>query len=140
MPDKLSKSARSALMGRVGSRNTSPEICVRRFLHAAGYRFRLHRKDLPGSPDIVLPRYGVCIFVHGCFWHRHPGCKRTSMPATNREFWVAKFRKNRLRDKKVQKELLRLGWKPHVIWECETRDADLLEEKVRDIFSSIVVA
>jgi len=133
MPEKLSKSARSVLMGRVRSRNTSPEIRVRRLLHALGYRFRLHRADLPGSPDVVLPKYKLCIFVHGCFWHRHSGCKRASNPAMNRKFWAVKFQQNRKRDAKAQRELLSVGWTPYVIWECETRNSEKLARQLERV-------
>ena len=111
-------------MSAIKSKNTKPEIEVRRLLHSMGYRFRLHRKDLPGSPDIVLPKYKTVIFVHGCFWHRHENCKYASTPKTRQEFWEAKFRENINRDKLNQENLSSKGWKIIVVWECEINDKD----------------
>lgn len=108
-------------MAGIRSRNTAPELAVRRFLHAAGLRFRLHDQKLPGRPDIVLPSRRVAILVHGCFWHRHPGCLFATMPATNSAFWVAKFDANVTRDLSKAKALSDIGWQVLVIWECETR-------------------
>lgn len=124
--DKLSRNQRSKNMAAVRGKNTSPELRVRRMLHAMGYRFRLHRKNLPGKPDIVLPKYRLCIFVHGCFWHQHPGCKRATIPETRREFWQEKFLQNKNRDDQAQKELRKMGWHVWTIWECETRQPDNL--------------
>ena len=109
-------------MSRIRSKDTAPEIRVRSMLHKAGYRFRLHVKDLPGKPDIVLPKYKTVIFVHGCFWHRHKGCSKATTPSTNSEYWKKKFQRNVERDKQDQAELKKLGWKVIVIWECETID------------------
>ena len=95
MPDVFSKSKRSEIMSHIGQKDTQPEIVVRKMLHRMGYRFRLHRKDLPGKPDIVLPKYRKVIFVHGCFWHGHEGCPRAALPETNREFWEQKVEKNK---------------------------------------------
>ena len=111
--------ARSRNMSAIKSKNTRPEIIVRKFLHSKGYRFRIHRKDLPGSPDIVLPKYKTVVFVHGCFWHRHEGCKYKTNPKTRKEFWENKFNENIKRDKNNFKELKKLNWKVLVIWECE---------------------
>ena len=111
--------ARSRNMSAIKSKNTRPEIIVRKFLHSKGYRFRIHRKDLPGSPDIVLPKYKTVVFVHGCFWHRHEGCKYKTTPKTRTEFWENKFNENIKRDKNNFKELKKLNWKVLVIWECE---------------------
>lgn len=108
-------------MSKVHGKNTSPEIRVRRALHALGYRFRLHRKDLPGKPDIVLSKYRLCIFVHGCFWHQHPGCKRATIPVNNHEFWIQKFADNARRDANAVKELNALGWNVLKVWECQTK-------------------
>lgn len=108
-------------MAAVKSRDTKPELVVRKFLHGMGYRFRLYCKDLPGKPDIVLPKYNVAIFVHGCYWHRHPGCKKASTPTTNPEFWKKKFSESTARDQKQQAELRQMGWKVIVIWECEVK-------------------
>lgn len=113
--------------------NTRPEIRVRKALHALGYRFRLHRKDLPGKPDIVLPRHQLVLFVHGCFWHQHSGCYLASKPRTREEFWKAKFEANRLRDKRNQIALEELGWTVEVIWECQTMDLRALEELLKEL-------
>ena len=115
---------RSRNMSAIKSKNTKPEIKVRKILHSIGYRFRLHRKDLPGSPDIVLPKYKTVIFVHGCFWHRHKNCKYASTPKTRQEFWEAKFRENINRDKLNQENLSSKGWKIIIVWECEIKDKD----------------
>jgi DNA mismatch endonuclease (patch repair protein) len=106
------------MMAAVPTSDSRPEIAVRRVLHAMGYRFTLHRKSLPGRPDIVLPRHRKVIFVHGCYWHRH-GCPKTTSPTTNTIFWAEKFAANRSRDRRVIRELARLGWKSLVVWECQ---------------------
>lgn len=118
MPSTTGNSARSAIMSRVRSKNTTPEIAVRKALHRAGFRFRLHRSDLPGNPDVVLPRHRLALFVHGCFWHRH-GCKKTTMPATNTEFWSEKFSRTMERDQRSLTELEQIGWTTTIIWECQ---------------------
>ncbi|WP_236858219.1 very short patch repair endonuclease [Burkholderia metallica] len=124
-------------MRAVRSRNTKPEVLVRRTLHRLGFRFRLHRKDLPGSPDVVLPKYRLCIFVHGCFWHRHSGCSRASMPKTNKAFWISKFSKNVARDNAAREALFRLGWDVLIIWECEVKNPEKLELIIRSISEKI---
>jgi len=124
--DKFSATVRSKLMSRIKSKNTNPELRVRSVLHALGYRFRINRRDLPGTPDIVLPKYQLCIFVHGCFWHRHLLCKRATMPATRRQFWEEKFSKNVYRDKISHQLLLDLGWQVLTIWECQTRKTETI--------------
>ena len=124
-------------MAAIKSKNTKPEIAVRKMLHALGYRFRLHRKDLPGSPDIVLPKYKTVIFVHGCFWHRHENCKYASTPKTRKEFWENKFNENMKRDKNNFKELKKLNWNLLVIWECETKNINLLIKKVSSKIGNI---
>ena len=126
---------RSRNMSAIKSKNTKPEIAVRKLLHSMGYRFRLHRKDLPGSPDIVLPKYKTVIFVHGCFWHRHENCKYASTPKTRKEFWNKKFNDNILRDKKNLEILSSLGWKIIIIWECETKNIENLRDKIIDVFN-----
>lgn len=108
-------------MAAISGQNTQPELALRRFLHALGYRFRLHRKDLPGKPDIVMPKLRTCIFVHGCFWHRHPGCRYATTPKTRSEFWAAKFFRNVERDLENVHALEALGWKVMVVWECEIK-------------------
>jgi DNA mismatch endonuclease (patch repair protein) len=120
MADRITKEARSANMAAIRGKDTAPELLVRRVLHAAGFRYSLHRKDLPGKPDIVMPRLGVVIFVHGCFWHRHPRCKAASTPTSNTEFWTAKFDANIQKNKRNLRDLKALGWKVLVVWECRT--------------------
>ena len=117
---------RSRNMSAIKSKNTKPEIKVRKVLHSMGYRFRLHGKDLPGSPDIVLPKYRTVIFVHGCFWHRHENCKYASNPKTREEFWKSKFKENVKRDKSHQKKLSAIGWNIIIVWECEIKDKNFL--------------
>lgn len=113
-------------MSRIRSKDTSPEKLVRSLLHHAGFRFRLNVKTLPGSPDIVLPKYRTAIFVHGCFWHRHKRCKYAYTPKSRIEFWQAKFRENVERDKLKKKKLEDFGWQVITIWECETKDVEKL--------------
>jgi len=117
-------------MSRVKGRDTKPEILVRSFIYRLGFRFRLHRRDLPGTPDIVLPRHGKLIFVHGCFWHGHKGCPRSKRPTTNKYFWDIKLNGNIKRDKRYRLELRRLGWKTLVVWECETKSPKILLRKL----------
>lgn len=126
MPERITPEQRSRNMSRIRGRDTGPEWIVRRLLHRLGYRFRLHRKDLPGKPDIVLPKYRVVVFVHGCFWHSHPGCPRSTRPVQNREFWDAKLDRNSDRDQENRENLEALGWKVIVIWQCELRDQKAL--------------
>lgn len=128
--DIWTREKRSDVMSRIRSRNTKPEIEVRSLLHKAGYRFRLHRKDLPGCPDIVLPKYKSVIFVHGCFWHVHEGCKDSVIPKTNTAKWEKKLSSNSKRDKKKLFTLKKEGWKALVIWECQLRKKDLLEKRI----------
>ena|ERR1700730_5324899 len=109
--DIVSKEKRASMMASVRQQDTRPEILLRQALHRSGLRFRLHRRDLPGTPDIVLPAHRTVIFVHGCFWHRHEGCRRATLPATKTEFWADKFSKNVERDRKVQASLSKLGWR-----------------------------
>lgn len=122
MVDSISPEQRSRNMSRIRSRDTAPEKRVRSILHGAGYRFSLHRKDLPGKPDIVLRRHRAVIFVHGCFWHRHQGCKRCTTPTTNAEYWIPKLERNTSRDNQHISDLEKLGWRVLVVWECEARD------------------
>ncbi len=130
MTDNLTKEKRSWNMSRIRSKDTTPELIVRSLLHRMGYRFRLHCKDLPGKPDVVLSKYKAVIFVHGCFWHGHKGCKRSNIPKSNRGYWVAKIRKNIDRNKKHRKALRKLGWGVIVIWECECKHISKLQKKV----------
>jgi DNA mismatch endonuclease (patch repair protein) len=122
--DTFSKSDRSRVMAAIKSRDTKPELIVRRLAHALGFRYRLHVRSLPGSPDLVFPRLGKVIFVSGCFWHRHT-CGRCRIPATRRRYWLAKFDRNEARDQRVQRALRRLGWGVMVVWECQTAPAKL---------------
>jgi len=117
-------------MSRVKGRDTKPEILVRSVVHRMGYRFRVHRKDLPGNPDIVLPKHGKVIFVHGCFWHGHKRCQRSKRPASNKRFWNRKLDGNIKRDKRFQRKLRRMGWKVLVVWQCETKDPERLLGKL----------
>ena len=126
---------RSRNMSAIKSKNTKPEIKVRKILHSMGYRFRLHSKDLPGSPDIVLPKYKTVIFVHGCFWHRHENCKYASTPKTRKEFWNKKFTENKKRDSEIQEKIKILDWRSIVIWECETKNIENLRDKIIDVFN-----
>ena len=126
---------RSRNMSAIKSKNTKPEIKVRKILHSMGYRFRLHSKDLPGSPDIVLPKYKTVIFVHGCFWHRHENCKYASNPKTRKEFWNKKFTENKKRDSEIQEKIKILDWRSIVIWECETKNIENLRDKIIDVFN-----
>lgn len=120
--DRISRSQRSALMARVRRKDTKPEFLVRRLLHRYGYRFRLCRKDLPGKPDVVLPKWKVAVLVHGCFWHQHQGCAKAARPTTNVEFWNRKLDRNVERDVEDVVRLTDLGWRVLVVWECQTRD------------------
>jgi DNA mismatch endonuclease (patch repair protein) len=128
--DVLPAEQRSERMSRVRSKDTKPEMVVRRLVHSLGCRFRLHNRQLPGSPDLVFARLKTVIFVHGCFWHRHPRCKKASTPATNPDFWRGKFNANRLRDKRQIHQLRRLGWEALIVWECETRDPEKLKKRL----------
>jgi DNA mismatch endonuclease (patch repair protein) len=121
--DSLSKKERSERMSRVRSKNTGPELLVRQLVHSMGFRYRLHGRDLPGTPDLVFPRLGKLIFVHGCFWHRHPKCGR--LPKSRIEFWTEKLSQNRQRDIKNQRKLRALGWQVLIVWECQLRRTDL---------------
>ncbi|WP_318248642.1 very short patch repair endonuclease [Geomonas subterranea] len=124
MVDRISLERRSWNMSRIRSKNTKPEVRVRSLLHRMGYRFRIHSRNLPGTPDIVLPRYKKVVFVHGCFWHRHPGCIEASRPKTNSAFWEEKISRNLLRDRRHVDSLEKLGWTVVVIWECDVKGTD----------------
>ena len=130
---KVSKE-RSKNMAAIKSKNTNPEIKVRKLLHSLGYRFRLHKKELPGSPDIVLKKYKTVVFVHGCFWHRHKECKYASNPKTREEFWNKKFLSNIERDIKVRERIKAAGWKSIVVWECELKDIQKLKKRIIPLF------
>lgn len=128
--DVFSREKRSQIMSRVSGKNTKPEIVVRSLLHNLGYRFRLHRKDLPGKPDITLAKHKKVIFVHGCFWHGHGDCSRSKRPSTNEEFWREKLDKNIERDKATVNTLKKLGWKVLTVWTCEVKDTNKLKIKL----------
>lgn len=121
MTDHVTPERRSFIMSQVGQKNTKPELVLRRALHALGYRYRLHRRDLPGKPDIVFPSRRKAIFVHGCFWHGH-GCKWGKLPKSRLDYWVDKIETNRERDKKAMRDLEAEGWEAIVVWQCELRD------------------
>ncbi len=137
MTDTLSPAERSKRMGLVRDRDTKPELFVRRLVHGMGFRYRLHRKDLPGKPDLVFPSRRKVIFVHGCFWHRHPdpACPLARLPKSRLDFWVPKLEKNRERDTIKRSELQRLGWDILVVWECELRDPSGLRSRIRDFLT-----
>jgi DNA mismatch endonuclease (patch repair protein) len=129
--DTLSRRERSARMALVRGKDTKPEMRVRRLVHALGYRYRLHRRDLPGTPDLVFPSRKRIIFVHGCFFHRHPNCSLARLPKSRRAFWVPKLNGNRERDARNTCGLRKLGWKVMIIWECQSRDMSRLTARVR---------
>jgi DNA mismatch endonuclease (patch repair protein) len=136
MADKLSAKRRSWNMSRIRSRDTNPEFAVRRVLHQMGYRFRLHRSDLPGKPDVVLPKHRIAVFVHGCFWHQHPGCIDCSEPKTHATYWRPKLLANVQRDRRHRRRLRSLGWLPIVIWECQTKKNKHLHDRLRRALNS----
>jgi len=130
MTDVFSPEKRSAVMARVKGRDTAPELKARRLLRAMGLGYRLHRKDLPGAPDIVLPRAKVAVFVHGCFWHGHDCARGARIPKQNRDYWTAKIGRNRARDLKTGAALQALGWRPLILWECEMKDEASLRARI----------
>ena len=130
-------SVRSRNMAAIRGKDTGPELAVRRILHAMGLRFRLHRKDLPGRPDIVLPKHRTVVFVHGCFWHRHEDCRYTTTPKTRQEFWESKFAANVERDSRNRTDLRQLGWRVIVVWECELRQPSDLKERLSGLFPQL---
>lgn len=127
MTDIVDAATRSRMMAAIGRENTSPELSVRQYLHRAGLRFRLHDSRLPGSPDLVFPRYRAVVFVHGCFWHRHASCRFAYTPKSRKEFWLHKFESNQARDRRVVKALRQSGWRVFIVWECEVNDGRKLE-------------
>ena len=132
--DKVATERRSANMSKIRSVNTRPEVIVRRLLFSIGLRFRLHDKNLPGHPDIVLRKYKTVVFVNGCFWHGHQNCKRSTIPQTNTEFWRNKIEKNKNRDKACKEKLIEMGWDVVIVWECELKDKESLLRKMKLIF------
>lgn len=129
--DTLTAKQRSERMSRIRDRDTKPELAVRRLVHSMGFRYALRAADLPGRPDLVFRSRRKVVFVHGCFWHRHPGCHNTRLPKSRLSFWVPKLRENRRRDLRNQRRLLTEGWKPLVIWECELRDRPALVDRIQ---------
>ena len=134
--DRLTQQHRSWNMSRIRGRHTKPELAVRSLLHRMGYRFRLHVKSLPGTPDIVLPKYNTAIFVHGCFWHRHRRCRYAYKPKSRHEFWASKFEDNVKRDAEVRADLRSMKWRVVVVWECELRDLDSLANRLASNLNS----
>ena len=132
MVDTVSPEVRSRIMARVKSKGMKPEMAVRRLLHGLGYRYRLHRPDLPGKPDLAFPSRRKVVFVNGCFWHNHAGCPRVRIPATNREYWVAKLERNRTRDERNLALLAERGWAAMTVWECELRDMPAAAERLTE--------
>ncbi|MHB2249318.1 very short patch repair endonuclease [Pseudomonas fitomaticsae] len=122
-------------MSKVKGKNTKPEMVVRSLCHKMGLRFRLHRRDLPGTPDLVFPKHRLCIFVHGCFWHQHPDCKHACMPTSRVDFWQTKLTKNVERDLKAHQALTNLGWRVVTIWECHVKNRDLLRIEIHKAFN-----
>ncbi|ROM86034.1 MULTISPECIES: very short patch repair endonuclease [Pseudomonas] len=133
--DIVTPEQRSRMMSLVKGKNTRPEMVVRSLCHAMGLRYRLHCKDLPGKPDLVFPKHRLCIFVHGCFWHSHSGCKQASLPKSRQEFWLPKLAKNVERDIYAQRALGTLGWRVVVIWECHTKNREVLRTEIQKIFA-----
>lgn len=137
MVDTIDPSARSIVMGKVRGKHTGPELIVRKLVFACGYRYRLHVRTLPGSPDLVFPGRKKIIFVHGCFWHRHDNCKLARMPKSRVEFWSEKLNANKRRDAQTRAALERGGWAVLVVWECELRDLIALERRIRAFLDAI---
>lgn len=134
MTDIVDRQTRSRMMSAIKGKDTRPEMRVRAYLHAAGLRYRIHDRKLPGKPDLVFPTHRVVLFVNGCFWHQHAGCRFATVPSSNKEFWQKKFEANVTRDELMEKQLTRLGWHLIRIWECETQDA----ERIDDLFWKIL--
>jgi len=134
LTDIFSKKKRSEIMSKIGPKDSKQEIFIRRLVHELGYRYRLHRKDLPGKPDLVFPKYKKVIFINGCFWHGHKNCKRAKLPETNNQFWKEKIEKNIINDKANQKELKRLGWDYLIVWQCDIKrkNIDILKKIIDD--------
>jgi len=133
MADVFEKKKRSEIMSRIRAKDTKPEMIVRRSLHKAGYRFSLYNKDLPGKPDILLRKYHAAVFVQGCFWHQHPGCRRCTKPKTNEAYWIPKLKRNVERFEHVCRQLNELGWNVVVVWECETKKPAELVSRIRQL-------
>jgi DNA mismatch endonuclease (patch repair protein) len=137
MADVHSKETRSYNMSRIRSKDTKPELLVRKFLFSKGFRYRLHDKKLPGKPDIVLPKYKTVVFIHGCFWHGHDGCRYSVIPKTRTEWWEEKIDRNKIKDEKVKNDLLKLKWKVIHVWECEIKTVFLFTERSTELLKEI---
>lgn len=135
--DVHSPETRSYNMSRIRGKDTKPELMVRSLLHSMGYRFRLKNPQLPGRPDLILARYKTAVFVHGCFWHRHAGCRYASIPKARAEFWHNKFESNMRQDREVSEQLKAMGWNQLILWECEIKDKESLVNKIRGFFSGL---
>lgn len=135
--DIFSKSKRSDIMSKISGKETKPEILVRKYLFSKGFRYRKNVKDLPGKPDIVLPKYKTIIFIHGCFWHGHEGCKKSNLPTTNTEFWSEKIGKNIERDRFNINNLNNKGWKVIIVWQCELKNADVMDKRLMKLTTEI---
>ena len=133
--DVVTPEQRSRNMSKIKGKNTKPEMIVRSACHELGLRYRLHRKDLPGTPDLVFPKYRLCLFVHGCFWHRHPGCKYAYTPKSRLHFWLPKLAKNVERDINAQRALEVSGWRVSIIWECQTKNTDTLRTEIQKMIN-----
>ncbi|WP_374309972.1 very short patch repair endonuclease [Methylocella sp.] len=137
--DHLTSAERSAHMRKIRKIDTKPELVVRRAAHASGLRFRLHRCDLPGSPDLIFPSRQVAVFVHGCFWHQHEGCRLSRQPKSRLEYWLPKLRRNQERDARAATLLMDLGWRVVTVWECETADPTIVQQRLREIADRAMV-
>ena len=133
MTDIVDSGTRSRMMSGIRGRDTSPELIVRRYLHSKGFRFRLHVRNLPGRPDLVFPKYRAAVFVHGCFWHRHDGCRLAYSPKSRREFWETKFRMNVERDQRTRAQIRKLGWRVFIVWECGLRKTGVRESGLESV-------
>ena len=133
MTDTLTIAERSRLMAKIKGKDTAPERAVRALLHRAGYRFRTHVPDLPGKPDVVLPKYGTIVFVHGCFWHRHKNCKVATLPKSHRKFWADKFARNVANDRKHLRQLRRRGWKVVTVWACQLKHPERVRARIEKV-------
>jgi|TARA_B100002003_G_scaffold225614_1_gene231771 DNA mismatch endonuclease (patch repair protein) len=136
MTDHISKEKRSWNMSRIRSKNTRPELAVRKYLYSNGFRYRLHNRKLPGKPDITNQSKKTAVFVNGCFWHQHEGCKRAAIPKSNKSYWLPKLENNVARFKNNTDKLLDMGWKVFIVWECETKDEVILKSKLDAVYIS----
>ena len=136
MTDHVDSAKRSLIMSAVRSKDTQPEMAIRKLVHSLGYRYKLHYAKLPGKPDLVFPSRGKVIFVHGCFWHRHARCRYATTPKTRTEYWQEKFRANTSRDRRTRRELKKLGWEVLAVWQCEIKKIEKLTERLCDFLKN----